>query len=362
MPVACTRRRRLTPLLSALLAVGTCTVHATPAKQAAVVDPAKEVPTQATAAADLGVPFDRYTTADGLGRSITFYLSSAPSSTPDAADRLPLILWIQGSGCDSLFQRHPSGKIGGGIQMLLVKQLTARARIMCVEKPGVEFLDVSRQPGSCEGCSEVFIRNYRADRWAVALTAALRAALTLEGIDPAKVLVAGHSEGADMAAKVACEMGSTVTHVGLLAGAGGTQLFDMAQIARQPRSPNETDEEREARVEDVYRQFELIQQNPDSTTDHWLGHPYARWSTFFAVSPIADLQKTSARVFLACGTADQSVAIESMDMLRAELAAAGRDVTMMRIAGANHGFQKTGEEGFAGFDSVIGALVMWFDE
>ena len=49
--------------------------------------------------APLGVPFDRYTTADRLGRTITFYLSHVPQG---AAQPLPLAVFVQGSGATSV--------------------------------------------------------------------------------------------------------------------------------------------------------------------------------------------------------------------------------------------------------------------
>src|SRR5215510_10360596 len=53
---------------------------------------------------ELGVPFQRYTATDGLGRTITFYLSIPANVQQDA--KLPVALIIQGSGCQSLFRKR----------------------------------------------------------------------------------------------------------------------------------------------------------------------------------------------------------------------------------------------------------------
>src|SRR5262249_40045171 len=85
----------------------------------------------------LGIPFQRYTVKDSLGRTITFYLSAAPKN--DAATKRPIALVIAGSGCQSLF-RKLGERIGGGFQNLLVQEGKGRVRVLAVEKPGVKFL------------------------------------------------------------------------------------------------------------------------------------------------------------------------------------------------------------------------------
>ena len=44
----------------------------------------------------LPIPFQRFTTTDQHGRTITAYLSRA---VKDSKESVPVVLWIQGSGC-----------------------------------------------------------------------------------------------------------------------------------------------------------------------------------------------------------------------------------------------------------------------
>src|SRR6516164_976017 len=74
-----------------------------------------EVPRLEVEAAKLGIPYHRYTTKDLHGRTITFYLSATPGNT---ATKLPVVLIIEGSGCQSAFQKHGNW-VGGGFQNLL---------------------------------------------------------------------------------------------------------------------------------------------------------------------------------------------------------------------------------------------------
>jgi hypothetical protein len=64
----------------------------------------REGPQLEVEAAELGIPFHRYTTKDALGRTITFYLSARPGK--DGAAKLPVVLYVPGSGCQSLFSKQ----------------------------------------------------------------------------------------------------------------------------------------------------------------------------------------------------------------------------------------------------------------
>src|SRR5262249_2538881 len=126
---------------------------------------AAEEPRAVLDPADLGVPYRRYTTTDSLGRTITFYLSIAPAEQREA--RLPVVLWIQGSGCQSLFTKRAGG-VGDGLQGILLKEAKGRVRVLAVEKPGVEFQDIPARPGTAVGAREEFLKEHTLPRWAEA--------------------------------------------------------------------------------------------------------------------------------------------------------------------------------------------------
>lgn len=305
---------------------------------------------------DLGMPFQRYTTEDSLGRTITFYLSKVKE---DKEAKRPVVLFVQGSGCQSLFKKQ-GDRIGGGIQNLLLQEAKGRVRVLVVEKPGVKFLDDPQRPGSAIGASEEFLKEHTLPRWGEANAAALRAVWTLPGIDPSRTLVMGHSEGGLVAARVAAEL-PAVTHVASLAGGGPTQLFSIVEFVTLPR-PGETAEEAGKRRQSVYDEWAKIQADPDSIEKFWLGHPYRRWSTFLKHSVIAELLRGKARIYLAQGTADTSQPHLGHDVLYAELSAHGRDVTAERIDGADHGFRpKDAQPGPpAEMQAVFGRVLEWF--
>jgi uncharacterized protein (TIGR03067 family) len=305
-----------------------------------------------------GTGFDRYTTRDGLGRTITFYLSH-PSKDPK--EKLPIVVFVQGSGSSSIF-RVQSGRTFGGLQNLVLAAADGKVRVLAVEKPGVKFGDRPKNPGTAQESSAEFRQEHTLQRWVEALNAALLAAHQLPGIDWSRTLAAGHSEGGIVVAHLAA-VNPRVTNVALLAGGGATQLFELAELARQRSTAGEPAAAADERAKQIFDGWAMVQTDPDNADKLWLGHPYRRWSSFLKTSPLEGLLASRASVFLAHGTEDKSTPTISTEILRAELAAKGRDVTFERLAGYDHSFHKAGEasNNIDGMQSLIGRMLRWFE-
>jgi len=281
----------------------------------------------------LGIPYHRYTTKDGLGRTITFYVSAVTGGERNAAR--PVVLLVGGSGCQSLFQKH-GDRVFGGLHNLLLQEARDRIRVLVAEKPGVSYLDSPRRPGSAEGARPEFLAEHTLERWVEANAAALRAAWTLPGIDRSRNLAIGHSEGGLVVACLAANM-PEVTHVASLAGGGPTQLFSLLEresSARRGDAPGDATKRRQG----VFDEWARIQADPTSTTRFWLEHPYRRWSTFLKHSVTDELLRTKARIYLAQGTADTSQPPTGHEVLVAELRAHGRDIHEELVEEGDHSF------------------------
>jgi len=109
-------------------------------------------------------PFRRYIADGGDGKRITFYLSTQPAPSHP----VPLIVWVQGTGCSSQFVSDGK-RMSGGLQGILYSVARGRARILAVEKPGVEFLDYPPDDGDARSCRPEFLAEFTLDRWATTI-------------------------------------------------------------------------------------------------------------------------------------------------------------------------------------------------
>jgi dienelactone hydrolase len=296
-------------------------------------------------------PYDRYTTTDAHGRTIDWYLSEEP---PDAKP-LPLIVFVQGSSYVSQFVESDGRVIGQHGHLTLRDAVAGRARLVIVEKPGVQYLDAPSQPPT------EFRKQHTLDRWVEAVHAAIEAARRLPTVDASRTLVVGHSEGGLVACRLAA-IDPSITHVATLAGGGPTQLFDVIELARRGKFFQHVSSEPAARVAHVIESWRRIRREPDNADAVWFGHAYPRWATFLATSPMTELSRTNARIFIAQGTADDAVTVESFDALHAHLLSLGKDVKAGRIEGADHNFAHASPQPDQpdGWRAVLDEIVIWY--
>lgn len=298
-------------------------------------------------------PYEKFSTRDRFGRAIIFYLSKAtPGRTP-----LPLVAYIEGSGCGSRFEER-GGKIrAAGGHIVVADVFKDKARVLIVEKPGVKYL--AQPQNGCKDAAE-FNREHTLERWAEANEAAIRAARKLPQISRDKTLVVGHSEGGLVACRIARDLPQFVTHVSTIAGGGGSQLFDIVSLARKGEFFDDVSPDPDARVQFVLDKWKDIQTDPGSAEKFFFGFAYRRWSTFLTSSPIEELSATRARIYIAQGTLDKAVDPTSADALYAQLAAKNKQVFYDRVEGANHSFRIKDKPKTDGWQELFERIANWF--
>lgn len=276
--------------------------------------------------------------------------------------RKPLLVFLDGSGAQSLFTILPQGT-SVGLFGLLARQAGEAYHVAACEKRGAEF-GVLGMPGSGESAAEEYNRYATFPDRVAEVRLLLDALLGEPLVDPQRVVLVGISEGAVVAAGVAASE-PRVTHVAFLCGNGPTQLFDLVTLrrkalAKEGRSPEEID----AAVRELEAEFRAILAEPESTTRYFMGHAYRRWSTFCQNPPLETLRRSRAKLFLAHGTEDASVPIESFDLLVLELLRVGRaDVTARRYVGRDHSLRDPRAEA-AGtpLRDVFGEILAWAEQ
>jgi predicted esterase len=299
------------------------------------------------------IAYTRYFTKDKFNRRITFYVHG------DQSKRLPIVVSVLGSGAYSNFIRV-GDQIRDGHRAAR-ETFGDKAHVVIVEKPGIEFLEQHANTGTSADASAEFLRENTLDRWAEAVSAALRAARSLPLADNARCLLIGHSEGATVVGLLAAE-DKFVTHVASLSGNGPTVLFELMRKAREgrlyARVPPEPDKQEAQLLADVA----AIRADPTDNTKLVLGHTALYWSSRWPYSTMQELSRAKARIFLAHGTADRNVSISSFDVMYAHLLARGKDVAAHRVEGADHGYQFSDQPERDGWKEIFEEVRDWFFE
>ena len=297
----------------------------------------------------------RVTLGDGAGVGPTRYYLSKP------AQKAPLVLLIQGSGCVPNFKGLGTPALDSTIPAWMYLANQGRYAVMAVDKPYQSDAPQQGPWGSAIGCAGEFNQHFSYESWLATLKRAVRHALSRPEVDARHVLVIGVSEGAQMAASLAHDI-SEIQDVALLGGSGTTQLFDFAAAIYRSSG---SDEEKRKRLQELDDSFNAIRADPASTSKFFMGHPYLRWSSFFAQSSADQLAPTRARVYLGSGMQDTSVPILSTEVLYAQLRAQGRDVRFRRIPEAGHSLvldSKPVEEKRKDQRAEYDAIMAWFEK
>lgn len=290
----------------------------------------------------------RTTSQDGSGPPLRYYLSRPTK-------KAPLVLYIQGSGCTPPFVGLGTPNRYSTVYSWLPLAQQRRYAVMAVDKPYQSDEPPQGQQGAV-GCAGAFNQHFSYDAWLATLKRAVRHALGRPEVDATRVLVIGVSEGATMAAGLARAL-PEVTDVVLLGTNGPTQLYDFAvNIYRS----TDSDEVKLLRLQEVDAIFSAIGADPKSTTKFAWGHPYLRWSSFFAQSTMENLAHSKARVYLVSGMQDNSVPILTTEAMYAQLRAQGRDVTFRRVPMAGHNLVPDGKP-MPEAQKEYDAFMAWFE-
>jgi predicted esterase len=292
----------------------------------------------------------RLTLSDAGGAPVQYYLSKP-------AQKSPLVLYIQGSGCIPPFAGLGTPNRYSTLYSWVPLAQQKRYAVMAVDKPYQSSEPQKGPNGSAIGCAGAFNEHFSYDLWLDTLKQALRHALARPEVDASRVLVIGISEGAPMAAGLARAV-PEVTDVVLVGATGPTQLYDFA--ANIYRS-TDSDDIKLARLRELDEAFNAISADPKSSTKFAWGHPYLRWSSFFAQSTAENLAHSKARIYLASGMEDNSVPILSTEVMYAQLRAQGRDVTFRRVPMAGHTLAPEGQP-MPAAQKEYDAFMAWFDK
>ncbi|MBN1969785.1 MAG: hypothetical protein JXR48_13440 [Candidatus Delongbacteria bacterium] len=292
------------------------------------------------------LPFFRYEMYDN--DTITFYMSNNIKQS-----NIPLVVYIQGSGSNSLFSLRNNKIIPSMGHYSWYKNSKDFARFLIIEKPGVEFLQ--------KETSNDFNSRFCLESWCERIKKVLIYVIENENIDKNKILLAGHSEGGLVVSKVAKEMNNTVSNVAILAGGGISQLYCLYKLAEKGEFFGD-EPDSDARKKIVLDNWAEILKDSSNVNKQFMGHSYLRWSSFLKTSVIDELDKYDGKILLIQGGQDKAVFPESVNIAYLDLLSKGKNVKLMFIENADHSFNDISGNIQNGWDETIKIVMEWFKE
>ncbi len=162
-----------------------------------------------------------------------------------------------------------------------------------------------------------------------------------------KIIVLGHSEGSDVVAKLGT-INKRVTHFGYWSGGGNTQFIDFVTFIRKDVEKGTlTEAQAKIKIDSLFNDLRDIMSHPNATDKFWQGddNSYKRWS-HFSDPPIENLLQINKPLFVAIGTKDQAVALESAYLIPIEFIRNKKDnLTFKAYPNLDHGFEMELENG-----------------
>lgn len=295
-------------------------------------------------------PYDKYELNTDKD-TITFYLS-----VTSRKDSLPLIVYVQGSGMNSLFETRNEQLVSTSGHMTWFIAGQEKCRILIVEKPGVNFLQT--------GASKNFDEKFSLENWSNTIVNAINYVVQNEKIDNNKILLAGHSEGGVVVSRVANSMKDHISNVAIMAGEGPSQLYSLYKLADDGTFFNTEAHNMptsEDRISYVKEKWADILADPMNTEKKFWGFTYLRWSSFLQTSVMDELSDYSGKILIVQGTADKAVYPESAVVSYTSLLSKGRNVNLQEIENADHSFKILNDPEIDGWKMAIEKIINWFD-
>ena len=256
-----------------------------------------------------------------------------------------LIIYVQGSGPSPLFKVKKEGNstwIYGSMPFDL-DEIPEDYLFVLISKKGIPFcIDYDENYIAPPKYYENETLDYRANQ----VDIVIKDLLTLKkNSEFSKVVVLGHSEGSDVIAKVGT-INEDITHFGYWSGSGNSQWYDFPLFVRQQVNKGEISEEESIiQMDSLLSQYRDIMANKDNIEKSWLGNSYKRWY-YFSEPPIKNLLQINKPIFVAMGTADKSVPIESIYLVPIEFIRHGKTNLSFNIyPHLDHSLNKIEENG-----------------
>lgn len=218
----------------------------------------------------------------------------------------PLMVFIHGSGNLPTFHYIPGQNNYSWSAFTEVQNYKDKYHLIFVNKPDVPLFDTIQvdQGNYTYPISEKFKQNYSLEWRAEAASMIINEAIKLLPIDKSKIVVIGHSQGGQVAPKVAL-INKKVTHVVLLNSNSLNHLYDFTLQERLASFKGEQSfEQTQQNIDSLFSDYSKIFSEPYSTTKLWNDETYLRWASFSDETPLDNLLQLNIPIYVIAGGKD----------------------------------------------------------
>ncbi len=274
--------------------------------------------------------------------TINYHIYSKKSI--DSLDNI--LLYIQGSKAYSLYQsKREKGKLWKGTTVPIdLKSIPDNYLFVLISKKGFPFCTTLDEDVPVP---KTYYKNQTLDYRTLQANKVINDLTERHKNHFKKIIALGHSEGSDVVAKLGT-VNNDVTHFGYLSGGGYTQFLDFITFTRKKVIKGQMNEEdAQIEIESIFNDLKDIMDNPNAVNKFWAGknNSYNRWS-HFSEPPIDNLLQIEKPIFVAIGTKDRSVALESAYLIPIEFIRHKKEnLTFKVYPYLDHGFGKELENG-----------------
>lgn len=180
---------------------------------------------------------------------------------------------------------------------------------------------------------------------------------------PRRIVVLGHSQGADVVAKLGT-INPDISHIGFWGSGGANQLLDFVHFTRKAAHKGEITEQASVEIIDsLLNQFQQFYDDPNPNK-YWDENSYQSYVSF-SVPPVENLLKINVPIHMVIGTADENVSVESSYLVPLEfMRKAKKNLTFRQYANYDHGFVEVLPDGkeIDHWDEVTQEFFEWVEK
>ncbi len=214
----------------------------------------------------------------------------------------PILLFIHGSGNEPTFSYHEDVKKYAWKAFKEVEKYKDQFHVLFINKPGIPLFDNIVKDSITFNTSyptnKTYEENYNLTWRVKAASLIIKKAKKHLNTDASKILVIGHSQGGQVAAKLAV-LNKKITHLAILNSNSLGHFYDyILQERVQAFVGEHTFEQSQNNIDYYFNTFKDIFSNPLRTDKKWKNETYYRWADFATDIPLENMLKLKIPIYV----------------------------------------------------------------